>query len=62
VGSPADKRHPLALKHSLASHLVSGNVALENSCSEHASSTMLYIGTSDQQAAEAVRAVLMAMC
>jgi hypothetical protein len=64
VGFPADKRHPDVLKHSLASHLVAGNcdLALAKQQLGHASisSTMFYIGTSDQQASEAASAVLMA--
>jgi integrase len=65
AGLPAEKRHPHALKHSLASHLVAGNcnLALIKQQLGHASinSTMQYIGTSDQQASEAASAVLMAM-
>jgi integrase/recombinase XerD len=65
VGLPTDKRHPHVLKHSLASHLVAGNcnLALIKQQLGHASisSTMLYIGTNDQQASEAASAVLMAM-
>jgi site-specific recombinase XerD len=65
VGLPTDKRHPHVLKHSLASHLVAGNcnLALIKQQLGHASisSTMCYIGTSDQQASEAASAVLMAM-
>jgi site-specific recombinase XerD len=65
AGLPVEKRHPHALKHSLASHLVAGNcnLALIKQQLGHASisSTMMYIGTSDQQASEAASAVLMAM-
>jgi integrase/recombinase XerD len=61
----ANDRHPHVLKHSLASHLVAGNCNLGLIKQElgHASisSTMIYIGTSDQQASEAASAVLMAM-
>jgi type 1 fimbriae regulatory protein FimE len=60
---PFDKRHPHVLKHSLASHLVAGNVnlALIRQALGHRSinSTMVYIGTSDCQAAEAAQAAMM---
>jgi site-specific recombinase XerD len=58
-----EKRHPHVLKHSLASHLVAGNVnlALIRQALGHRSitSTMQYVGTSDGQAAEAAQAALM---
>jgi type 1 fimbriae regulatory protein FimB len=60
---PPEKRHPHVLKHSLASHLVAGNVnlALIRQALGHRSinSTMQYIGTSDGQAAVAAQAALM---
>jgi len=63
AGLPAGKRHPHCLKHSLASHLVAGNVnlALVRQALGHRSitSTMQYVGTSDGQAAEAAQAALM---
>lgn len=63
AGLPAEKRHPHVLKHSLASHLVAGNVnlALVKQALGHRSisSTMVYVGTTDAQAAEAVQAALM---
>jgi type 1 fimbriae regulatory protein FimB len=63
AGLPLEKRHPHVLKHSLASHLVAGNVnlALVKQALGHRSinSTMQYIGTSDGQAAEAAQAALM---
>jgi integrase len=63
AGLPFEKRHPHVLKHSLASHLVAGNVnlALIRQALGHRSinSTMQYIGTSDGQAAEAAHAALM---
>jgi type 1 fimbriae regulatory protein FimB len=63
AGLSADKRHPHVLKHSLASHLVAGNVnlALIRQALGHRSinSTMQYVGTSDGQAAEAAQAALM---
>ena len=63
AGLPAEKRHPHCLKHSLASHLVAGNVnlALIKQALGHRSisSTMVYVGTTDAQAAEAVQAALM---
>jgi type 1 fimbriae regulatory protein FimB len=63
AGLPLEKRHPHVLKHSLASHLVAGNVnlALIRQALGHRSinSTMQYVGTSDGQAAEAAQAALM---
>ena len=63
AGLPPDKQHPHVLKHSLASHLVAGNVnlALIRQALGHRSitSTMQYVGTSDGQAAEAAQAALM---
>ena len=63
AGLPSQKRHPHALKHSLASHLVAGNVnlALVKQCLGHKAigSTMKYVGTSDAQASEAAQAALM---
>jgi type 1 fimbriae regulatory protein FimB len=65
AGLPADKRHPHALKHSLASHLVAGNVnlALVKQALGHRaiSSTLCYVGTSDLQASEAAAEAMMAM-
>jgi integrase len=63
AGLPIEKRHPHVLKHSLASHLVYGNVnlALVRQALGHRSirSTMAYLGTTDAQAAEAAQAALM---
>jgi site-specific recombinase XerD len=63
AGLPTEKRHPHVLKHSLASHLVDGNVnlALVKQALGHRSisSTMVYVGTTDAQAAEAVQSALM---
>jgi site-specific recombinase XerD len=63
AGLPTEKQHPHVLKHSLASHLVAGNVnlALVKQCLGHKSinSTMVYIGVSDQQAGEAAQVALM---
>ena len=63
AGLPAEKRHPHALKHSLASHLVSANVnlALIKQQLGHKSigSTMRYVTTSDQQASKATAGALM---
>ena len=63
AGLTSEKRHPHVLKHSLASHLVAGNVnlALIRQALGHRSitSTMQYVGTSDGQAAEAAQAALM---
>jgi len=65
AGLPAEKRHPHVLKHSLASHLVAGNcnLALIRQALGHRSisSTMQYIGTSDEQAAEALQRALMGL-
>lgn len=59
------KRHPHALKQSLASHLVAGNVnlALVKQALGHRaiSSTMVYVGTSEGQASEAAAEAMMAM-
>lgn len=63
VGLPPEKRHPHALKHSLATHLVSANVnlALIKQQLGHKSigSTMRYIATSDSQASKATISALM---
>ena len=65
AGLEVEKRHPHVLKHSLASHLVSGNanLALIRQALGHRSitSTMQYIGTSDGQAAEALQKALMGL-
>jgi type 1 fimbriae regulatory protein FimB len=62
AGLPVEKRHPHVLKHSLGTHLVSGNVnlALVKQALGHRSinSTMKYIGTTDGQAAAAVRSAM----
>jgi type 1 fimbriae regulatory protein FimB len=63
AGLPAEKRHPHILEHTLASHLIAGNVnlVLVKQALGHRSisSTMVYVGTTDAQAADAVRAALM---
>ena len=65
AGLPAEKRHPHVLKHSLASHLVAGNanLALIRQALGHRSisSTLLYIGTTDSQASEALQRALMGL-
>jgi site-specific recombinase XerD len=65
AGLSQEKRHPHVLKHSLPSHLVSGNanLALIRQALGHRSinSTMAYIGTSDAQAAEALQKALMGL-
>jgi type 1 fimbriae regulatory protein FimB len=65
AGLPVEKRHPHVLKHSLASHLVAGNVnlALIRQALGHRwiNSTMQYVGTTDGQAAEAAQAALMGL-
>jgi integrase len=63
AGLPQEKQHPHALKHSIASHLVSANVnlALIKQQLGHKSigSTMRYITTSDEQASKATSSALM---
>ena len=63
AGLPPEKRHPHALKHSLATHLIAGNVnlALVKQCLGHKAigSTMKYVAVSDSQATEAAQAALM---
>jgi site-specific recombinase XerD len=63
AGLPPQKCHPHVLKHSLASHLVAGNVnlALVRQCLGHKAigSTMKYVAVSDAQATEAAQAALM---
>lgn len=63
AGLPQEKHHPHALKHSIASHLVSANVnlALVRQQLGHKSigSTMRYVTTSDQQASKATAGALM---
>jgi type 1 fimbriae regulatory protein FimB len=63
AGVPGEKQHPHALKHSIASHLVSANVnlALIRQQLGHKSigSTMRYVKTSDQQASKATTSALM---
>ena len=65
AGLPAGKRHPHALKHSLASHLVTANVnlALVKQQLGHKSigSTMRYVTTNDHQASKATATALMAI-
>jgi len=65
AGLPAEKRHPHTLKHSLASHLVAGNVnlAIIKQALGHRSinSTMAYVGTTDAQAAEETSRALMGL-
>ena len=63
VGLAAEKQHPHALKHSIASHLVSANVnlALVKQQLGHKSinSTLRYVTTTDQQASKATVSALM---
>jgi site-specific recombinase XerD len=65
AGLPPEKRHPHALKHSLASHLVAGNVnlALVKQCLGHKAigSTMKYVAVSDRQASQAAQSALMGL-
>ncbi len=63
AGVPTEKQHPHALKHSIASHLVSANVnlALVKQQLGHKSinSTLRYVTTTDQQASKATTTALM---
>ncbi len=63
AGLPPEKQHPHALKHSIASHLVSANVnlALVKQQLGHKSinSTLRYVTTTDQQASKATATALM---
>jgi site-specific recombinase XerD len=65
AGLPASKRFVHALKHSLATHLISANtnLAMVQVALGHASlsSTQAYVHVSDAQAAEASRKALMAI-
>jgi site-specific recombinase XerD len=60
---PESKRHPHVLKHSLATHLVGGNVNLAKVGQylghRAISSTMKYVSVSDTQASQAARDALM---
>jgi integrase len=62
---PPEKRHPHALKHSLASHLVAANVnlALVKQQLGHKTigSTMRYVRTTDRQASIATTSALMSI-
>jgi site-specific recombinase XerD len=63
AGLPQAKRHPHVLKHSIASHLIRGNVNLAKvkQFLGHAaiSSTMQYVSVSDQEASKDAHAALM---
>jgi site-specific recombinase XerD len=65
AGLPPEKRHPHALKHSLATHLIAGNVnlALVKQCLGHKAigSTMKYVAVSDRQASQAAQSALMVL-
>jgi type 1 fimbriae regulatory protein FimB len=65
AGLPPEKQHPHALKHSLATHLVSANVnlALVKQQLGHKSigSTMRYVYATDKQASQATANALMQM-
>lgn len=63
AGLSAEKQHPHTLKHTLASHLVAGNVnlALVKQALGHRSikSTMVYVAVTDSQAASVAQSALM---
>jgi site-specific recombinase XerD len=63
AGVHPQKRHPHALKHSLATHLIAENTNLAwvRQCLGHKAigSTMKYVAVSDNQASEAAQAALM---
>ena len=63
AGCPTAKCHPHALKHSLASHLIAGNLnlALVSQCLGHKaiSSTMRYLAVTDTQAGDGAQVALM---
>ena len=65
AGLVQEKRHPHALKHSIASHLIAANVNLalvkQQLGHKSISSTMRYISTTDQQASKATTTALMAI-
>ena len=65
AGLAADKQYPHVLKHTLGSHLVAENVnlALVKQALGHRaiSSTMVYVGVSDQQAAQEAQRAAMQM-
>ncbi|HKU28638.1 MAG TPA: tyrosine-type recombinase/integrase [Candidatus Sulfotelmatobacter sp.] len=65
AGLPVEKRHPHCLNLALGSQLVAGNVnlALVKQALGHRSinSTMMYVGTTDRQEAEAVQSALMSV-
>jgi hypothetical protein len=65
IGRPRAKWHPHVLKHSLATHLIAGNVnlAVVKRALGHKSigSTMVYVTVSDRQAGDASRAALMSL-
>lgn len=63
AGLAPEKRHPHALKHSIASHLVAANVNLalvkQQLGHKAIASTMRYVTTSDKQASTATTGALM---
>lgn len=65
AGVAAPSRHPHCLKHSLATHLIAGNVnlALVKQALGHRliSGTMQYVSVSDRQASEAAQSALMGL-
>jgi type 1 fimbriae regulatory protein FimB len=63
AGIPEDKRHPHVLKHSIASHLIGENVNLavvqQKLGHRSISSTMVYVGVTGEQVAEACDGALL---
>jgi type 1 fimbriae regulatory protein FimB len=63
AGIPEEKRHPHTLKHSIASHLVGENVNLaivqQKLGHRSISSTMIYVGVTDEQVAGACDGALL---
>ena len=63
AGTPGEKRHPHVLKHSIASHLIGENVNLaivqQKLGHRSISSTMIYVGVTGEQVAEACDCALL---
>ncbi|MGA9544607.1 MAG: tyrosine-type recombinase/integrase [Candidatus Sulfotelmatobacter sp.] len=65
AGLEPAQRHPHVLKHSLASHLIEANVNVavvkQQLGHRSISSTMQYVGVSDQAAGSAAKSAMMAL-